>query len=244
MNLTQLFQKSKTLNYTHSNGMKPVEEMRGPGFFPGCTGTIDSRQDISGLRFMVLGQDFDTATNHQLIDSSKGEIEHNTTWRNLKVLLHDLAIEPSDCFFTNAYMGLRPNQTNEKNKNTGESPASKRGAELFAKDCQSFLKKQLEVIQPEVVLVLGKETAKFVSKAFPDECSKWKNFPTLKKLYEDEDNISIEFNLDGKPIQFLFVIHPSLNNSNRSITWGKGKWEGKEQELLRKKLSRKDIAGE
>lgn len=49
-------------------------------------------------------------------------------------------------------MGLRPEQKDKKNKNTGESPAAKRGAELFAKDCQSFFKKQLEIIRPEVVL--------------------------------------------------------------------------------------------
>lgn len=69
MNLSQLFTASKSLNYTHSNGMLPVEEMRGPGFFPGCNGTIESRQDITGLRVMVLGQDFDTEANHKRIDN-------------------------------------------------------------------------------------------------------------------------------------------------------------------------------
>lgn len=151
MNLPQLFRQSKTLNYTHSNGMIPVEEMKDPGFFPGCTGTINSRPDISGLRFMVVGQDFDTAANHQLIDPSKGEIDNNTTWRNLRKLLSELGIKETDCFFTNAYMGLQPDHNNEKTKNTGPSPAAKKGAEPFAKDCQAFFKTQLAIIQPEVV---------------------------------------------------------------------------------------------
>ena len=235
MNLSQLFEESNLLDYDHSNGMIAVEEMRGPGFFPGCTGTIDSRQDITGLRVMVLGQDFDTASNHKLIDKSKGEIDTNTTWRNLKKLLADLKINETECFFTNAYIGLRrDNNKNAKTKNNGTSPAAKRGAENFANDCYQFFKKQLEVVQPEVVLVLGKETAKFVSKAFPGECSKWGAIKTLRNFYGEENNISLDVRFHEKKIHFLFVIHPSLNNANRSITWGKEEGKTKEQELLRK----------
>jgi uracil-DNA glycosylase len=218
--------------------MIAVEEMRGPGFFPGCTGTIDSKQDIKRIPFMVLGQDFDTAANHQLIDKVKGGIDTNMTWRNLRKLLRELQIDELKCFFTNAYMGLRPDtRGNGKTKNTGKCPAAKKGADSFTKGCQEFFKKQLAIMQPEVVLVLGKETAKFVSKVFPEKCSKWATIQTFKSFYADADNISIVFDFQGKKINFLFVIHPSLNNTNRSIIWGKeeGKW--KEQELLRKYLN-------
>jgi len=87
MNLDELFNASKQLDYDHSNGMVKVGEMKGPGFFPGCTGTIDSIKDISGLRCIVLGQDFDTEANHKEINPVKGEIETNSTWRNLRTLL-------------------------------------------------------------------------------------------------------------------------------------------------------------
>lgn len=235
MILSQLFEESKTLKYNQANGMVKVEEMKGPGFFPGCRGTIDLVEDISGLRILVLGQDFDTKSNHQKIDKAKGEIDTNTTWRNLRKLLKDLGIDETECFFTNAYMGLRPDDNKEtKTKNTGTSPAAKKGAEKFADDCYQFFKKQLEVVQPEVVLVLGKETAKFVSKVFPHECSKWAEIKTLKSFYNEEDNISVTVRFDEMPIQFLFVIHPSLNNTNRSITWGREEGKTKEQELLRK----------
>ena len=242
MNLSQLFEASKHLNYAHSNGMLPVEEMRGPGFFPGCTGTIDSRPDITGLRVMVLGQDFDTEANHKCIDKSKGEIENNKTFRNLKKLLGELDIDEKECFFTNAYMGLRPDDNKDaKTKNTGTSPAARKGAEAFTKDCQEFFLKQLEVVQPEVVLVLGKETAKFVSKVFPDGCSNWADIGTLKSFYEIEDNVYNNIQFEGRSINFLFVIHPSLNNTNRSITWGKEEGKGKEQELLRRYLDPSEI---
>lgn len=179
--LSYLFEEAKKLDYSQSNGMVCVDRMKGPGFFPGCAGTIDNRQNISGLPEMVLGQDFDTEANHKLIDENKGEIDKNTTWRNLKLLLKDLNIDRSDCFFTNAYMGLRPS-SQEVTKNTGQSPAAKRGAGVFANECYEFFKKQLSVVQPETVLVLGKETAKFLSKAFPSEFKKWSDIKTLKSI--------------------------------------------------------------
>lgn len=238
MTLSELFVKSKELDYTQSNGMIPVEEMKGPGFFPGCTGTVDSRQEISGLRVMVLGQDFDTASNHNRIDKEKGEIDANTTWRNLKKLLAELQIKETECFFTNAYMGLRPDDNKEtKTKNTGTSPSAKKGAETFSKECMEFFLTQLEVVQPEIVLVLGKETAKFISKFFPEECSKWANIKTLKNFYADENNVSLRVKFHKKNIHFLFVIHTSLNNTNRSITWGKEEGKNKEQDLLKKRLN-------
>lgn len=126
MNLFNLFDEAKELDYSHSNGMICVEKMKGPGFFPGCMGTINSVDNLKDLQIMVLGQDFDTAENHKRIDEVKGEINDNTTWSNLKKLLTDLNIDVNKCFFTNAYMGLRPDiKKGSKTKNTGQSPALK-----------------------------------------------------------------------------------------------------------------------
>ncbi|MDE3185005.1 MAG: hypothetical protein KGM16_16455 [Bacteroidota bacterium] len=237
MSLDELFKASKELNYSQSNGMIKVNEMRGPGFFPGCTGTIDSLENISGLRFMILGQDFDTKANHKEINPIKGEIETNTTWRNLRKLLKEVGINEKECFFTNAYMGLRPDNTKSaKTKNTGKSPAAKKGAEGFSDQCLKFFKTQLQIVKPEVVLVLGKETAQFVANAFP-ECSKWSHIKTLKTFYENETTVFAEVTFDNRSIHFLFVIHPSLNIVNRSKIWGKEEGKEKEQKLLKKLLS-------
>ena len=237
MSLFELFEKSKQLNYDKANGMIKVTEMKGPGFFPGCTGTIYSREDISGLSFMVLGQDFDTQANHKQINPEKGEIDKNTTWRNLRKLLKEVGINEKECFFTNAYMGLRPdNNKDAKTKNTGKSPAAKKGAEAFSDQCIEFFKTQLQIVKPKVVLVLGKETAKFVANVFP-ECSKWADIKTLNSFYQEEKAIAAEVTFNNRNIHFLFVIHPSLNNVNRSKIWGKEDGKEKEQELLKKSLS-------
>lgn len=212
-----LFDEMLKLDFTFSNGMKKNCEMKGPGFFPGCIGIISQNVNISEGNVMVLGQDFDTYKKHQEIKPEVGEIENNATWRNLKKLLSDINIDPTKCFFTNAYMGLR----SEGTKNTGASPASKKEATEFALQCHSFFKKQMQVIQPKLVLVLGKETARFLTKAFPSQFSKWVNIQTLKKFYEKDNAIINDIEFEGRKIRFVFVIHPSMSNINRSLIWGK-----------------------
>ena len=51
--------------------------MKGPGFFPGCIGTINHDVNIKDVDVMVLGQDFDSLENYKKIDAKKGEIENN-----------------------------------------------------------------------------------------------------------------------------------------------------------------------
>ncbi len=234
MHIDELFKQANALDYSKANGMLKVSAMRGPGFFPGCIGTVKSVDNLDGFPIMVLGQDFDTKANHDNIDELKGEIEKNTTWRNLLQLFKDLELETSKAFFTNAYIGLRPETGSGKTKNTGASPAARPGAEGFASACYNFFKLQLQTLKPELVLVLGKETAKFLCNAFPDAFEYWRNMSTLKLFYEQEQHIATTLHFEGRDIVFLFVIHPSLNGTNRSLVWGKGSSGGREQDLLKK----------
>ena len=216
--VNNLFSEMQKLDFVQSNGMATIPEMKGPGFFPGCIGTINHDVNIKDVDVMVLGQDFDSLENYKKIDAKKGEIENNTTWRNLKTLLDDLKIDQANCFFTNVYMGLR----SENKKNTGASPASKKAASEFAKQCHIFFKKQLHAVKPKLVLVLGKETAKFLTKAFPNEFTKWENIQTLKQFYANRDAVFNDIEFEGEKIRFVFVLHSSMSNTNRAIIWGEG----------------------
>ena len=227
-----LFSEMQKLDFVQSNGMATIPEMKGPGFFPGCIGTIKHDVNIKDVDVMVLGQDFDSLENYKKIDAKKGEIENNTTWRNLKTLLDDLKIDQPNCFFTNVYMGLR----SESKKNTGASPASKKAASEFAKQCHIFFKKQLHAVKPKVVLVLGKETAKFLTKAFPNEFTKWENIQTLKQFYANNDAVFNDIEFEGEKIRFVFVLHPSMSNTNRALIWGKGPKD--ELRILNKALNK------
>ncbi len=234
--IQELFERANSLNYNDSNGMIKVPKMKGPGFFPGCIGTIEDNVTIDNITTIVLGQDFDTYDNYININDIDGEIDKNKTWSNLKKLLADLKISPVECFFTNGYMGLRPSLLdNKKAKNTGTSPAAKKGAEKFADQCYNFFKEQLEFVKPNVVLVLGKETVKFLTKTFPYEFSKWGNIDSLKNFYTNENLIYNDLKLNDKTIRFVFVIHPSMSNTNRALVWGKQN-KHKEVEVILKAL--------
>jgi hypothetical protein len=85
--------------------------------------------------------------------------------------------------------------------------------------------------------VLGKETAKFMAKAFPASFFHWENISTLKEFYKKEDAVYANLEFEGKTIRFVFAIHPSLNGTNRSIIWGKEEGKTKEQELLKQVIA-------
>jgi uracil-DNA glycosylase len=222
-----LFEKAKQLQYDESCGMKVVEKMKGAGFFPGCTGFHNNPSEIKNTFVMVVGQDFATEEYHQKI-GEKGEVDSNATWRNLIKLLKDIDIQENICFFTNAYMGLRKN-----GKNVGQSPAKK--SLDFTKQCQNFFKGQLRAIKPELVLILGREPAKFVANTFPDQFNNWQEMGVLKQFYEEEKNIFCDLKFENKEIRFLFALHPSMSNTNRAKIW-KGVKE-KETDMLRNCLS-------
>jgi len=226
--INQLFQKANQLNYDEDCGMVMVEKTKGPGFFPGCVGLYDIDRGNTEKLIMVVGQDFDTKENHKKL-TEEGEVNSNPTWRNLKKLLDDIHIDKNDCFFTNAYMGLRKNAL----KNTGPSPAKK--SQPFVKQCQEFFKEQLRAINPEIVLILGLEPAKFIAKMFPGGFTNWSRIRSLRKLYEDKGHICQDFEFEGRCIRFLFVIHPSLNNPNRAKIWKDS--EHQEITILKEHLS-------
>jgi hypothetical protein len=218
-----LFREAGKLTYDEASGMMRVPRMMGPGFFPGCTGLYKSEDDFDSKPVMVLGQDFGNESVYGFLDL-RGEVDKSVTWRHLKTLLSDIHIKPEQCFFTNAYMGLRKTDREV----AGPVTALLKKAKGFADQCQTFFLYQLQVIKPELVLVMGKEPAGFIAEVFPDALGAWKEIGNLKDFYQKPDQISYEVEFEGRKIQFLFAMHPSMSSSNRGIIW-KGK-DGRKEE--------------
>ena len=63
-------------------------------------------------------------------------------------------LEPDACFFSNALMGLKPG------KATGHMPS----VPEYKKQCESFLKRQVEIVRPSAVVALGAQATRYVSK--------------------------------------------------------------------------------
>ena len=76
------------------------------------------------------------------------------TWRNLYRLLETARIDRGECFFTNAYVGLKAGDVP-----TGSFPGANDAQ--FRRWCEDFLIDQIRVMQPRTIATLGVDAARF-----------------------------------------------------------------------------------
>jgi len=97
---------------------------------------------------MILGHDFHSESGYRASLARGAESATQPTWRNLVGLLSEAKIPLTNCFFTNAFMGLRAGDAT-----TGRFPGASDSE--FVAHCRRFLVRQLEVQRPSLVLTLG-----------------------------------------------------------------------------------------
>ena len=202
-----LFDKVEHLKYPET--MKCVKgEIKRIAFFPGGKGTFDMTKDLSGKNIMILGQDFDCEKNYnKSLENGTEDIQKNPTWRNLIAFLKNVNIEPTDCFFTNAIMGIR-----KGNIGTGKSPAFK--DKTYLEECRNFFLSQLELQKPKAIFVLGKYVAEFLS-PMSDDLSNWKTIKNFVSI--DSQNLAVVKNVNFKnnvKTNLVLLTHPSFRPSN------------------------------
>lgn len=210
----------------------PEERLNGTAFFPAGDGIYKEGnwQPSEQYPIMVLGQDYDNCFNFKKVRKSDAQSEianKNPSWNNLeKIMINDL----EKCFFTNAIMGLRINDT----KNTGRSKAFSQKSDVFLKQNQEFFKIQLEVAKPDLVIGLGRFMPKFISGCFK-EFSELANVESFKRFDSDYGKFrnGIILNHNGRLIKMIFITHPALYY--RCVIDRKGGLKY-EQELIEKAL--------
>jgi hypothetical protein len=154
----------------------------GTAFFPGGWGIWGTAQGtpVPPMPFggvMVVGQDFDsehglkrsvTAGYEVRVDQNGSyDASRSPTWRALLPLLAAVEIQPADCFFTNAYMGIRSGA-----KSTGQFPGSR--SEEYRLACQNFFLQQLAAQRPKLVVTLGRWVPPFLADLSP-ELASWRD---------------------------------------------------------------------
>ncbi len=221
---SELF-KQATDTISYDDKMTAVPKPYKFGFFPGGRGTSDRSEIVSDKKVMVLGQDYDT---EEVFNKGEEKRGGNKTWQGLDKLLDDLEIAPANCFFTNAYMGLR-----KSGRNTGPNP----GDEEYKKGCRAFLKHQIQVVAPKVILVLGPAPLKCLAATFPDLPAKWRSATTVTELLKSEQSMHHSLEFKGQKILIALVLHPCLNTPNRTKIFGKGN-EGLEVAQLKPLLKK------
>lgn len=157
------------IDYPEGEVIRVPERISGTAFFPGGYGLWqgegpDGPFPHGGV--MVLGQDFHSERNYRKSYSVGHELD-TPTWKHLPEILKRASIRLEECFFTNAYMGLRTDC-----RSTGRSPGANN--RRFRQQCESFfLEKQLPTQQPGLILALGLEVVKFIASLSPN-LAEWK----------------------------------------------------------------------
>ena len=212
-----LFKARKKIAPDRYEKVTPVKKMLpGTAFFPAGSGLWLGRSSSSKMasnkprmpkkKVMVLGNDFGLKVWYENAFDYPYENLKSPTWRNLLELLHRAGIKPKNCFFTNAYMGLRV-----VGGPTGPSP----GADdpKFVERCESFfLEKQIAVQKPRLILALGDHSIDFIARLSCD-LTEWKKCKNFKELDDLGPVKKARFN-DSKPATVVALLHPSTRHGN------------------------------
>lgn len=194
--------------------------IRGTAFFPGGCGLWNPRRverlpplPIGGV--MVLGHDFHSRAaftrsfeaEGEVIEGPHGAYRMGRTWRNLLPLLEDAGIRPEECFFTNAYMGLR-----ESDATMGRFPGSR--DPQFVERCRRFFVTQLRTQRPAVILSLGAWVPRFLAPLAP-QLAGWRDKWSLDAIDAAGPVVrSTRFEgYDGRCV-VVALTHPSMRGSN------------------------------
>ena len=163
----------------YPSGTQPVTtQLCGTAFFPGGAGLwreepTDELPKMPHRGIMVVGQDFGTMATFLRLIPRGGEAE-SPTWRPLRVLLSKAGIRLDECFFTNAWMGLR---------SSGPETGPYVGArdKRFTGRCANFLALQIAVQRPRLIVSLGTYVPPFLSKLSPqlEAWTPWGKFATI-----------------------------------------------------------------
>jgi uracil-DNA glycosylase len=186
---------------------------------------------------MVLGHNFDSEVGFAYSLAQEGENLKGPTWRTLRSVLTQAGIALEDCFFTNAYMGLKAGS-----KPTGEFPGARDAA--FVRRCQWFLGEQIRVQQPRLLLTLGKEAPPVLMPLAPALHEAWADVRTLGEI--DRRGVGlvgpIRFPSTPHPTVVVALTHPANRAPNVKRRWYQGlKGDAAEQALLRAALERIDF---
>jgi hypothetical protein len=211
----------------------PPGRIKGTAFFPGGSGLWLENRDPASVSFpvggvMVLGHNFDSQTSFKESVSRGEEKLTSGTWGPLVKLLSEAGVPLAECFFTNAFMGLCE----------GDDSFDYRGRdhEKLRLACKDFLRAQIEIQRPRLILTLGLYVPPFLCEA-SKECAVW----TGRKVRLSELDAfpvvrAVEFSMnDGSLHQAAIVplAHPSLPNNGRRRPDGYAAGRQGEVEIVR-----------
>lgn len=185
----------------------------GTAFFPGGYGLW--RPDLAAPLplfpvggVMVLGHDFNSENGYRASLRRGCESPNQPTWRVLLALLERTGLDPSECFFTNVYMGLRAGSAA-----TGPFPGARDAS--FVRHCVGFLETQIRAQRPTLIVTLGVNVPPLLARLSP-QLSRWANARGLKQL-DTSGPVRARVRIGAEPTVETTVValtHPSMRHAS------------------------------
>ena len=184
-------------------------------FFPGGYGFIKATTDDLPAwpegKVMIVGNDWgNEKLFYQALLAQKKVEGDGPTWSGIRDLLEGL-INYEDCFFTNAFMGLREDALPWK----GECPG--RRDSTFKAQCKAFLREQICKQRPGLILTLGRWIPDMLSNLAPNLAG-WRNDKTPHWSEIDSVGLLHDCIAFDSPPKFKFVVcaltHPANARPN------------------------------
>jgi hypothetical protein len=180
------------------------------GFFPGGNGLYecDKATHFPTKGTLILGSNFgciEKFLNFEgklLCEDERG----NPTWRSLLRSLESANIKWNKCFFTNAWPFLHVGGGNTGTK----VEAWLRNEELMA-SCTQFFTYTCAVMQPELIVTLGRGPAAFLSHIWPKELAPWRKC----KLKSLDELPKARVSFQEQSIVCVGITHPCISNAWR-----------------------------
>lgn len=210
----QLFQElSKVAPYPE--GVVPVPgRLSGIGFFPGGAGLWNVERGalpaLPANLTMILGHNLDSEPNYRESMARGSENLNGSTWRQLTGFLRRVFPEDGDvlgrCFFTNFFMGLIAHGSS-----VGRFPGARDRA--FVERCRSFLLRQIELVRPSVLIVLGGDVPRLLAPLAP-AFSPWAGATSVADLDRKDAGLLRHVELGGVSLSATALVHPCFRHAN------------------------------
>lgn len=204
-----LRQELSSIQFLKGNMEMPKDRISGTSFFPCGSGVYNKTKNKKSI--LVLDQDQDNETGFR--KSLKNESEcYTVTWRNMSELFKEANVNLEDCFFTNCLMGIRINAK----RNVGKSPGLM--DQEFLMQNVNYLKRQIQIIKPDSIIVLGLIPLKFLSLLSNELLLKTTFLDSFKEIDSKECGFMREINFEeiGK-VNVAVLVHPSYRKRNCQI---------------------------
>jgi hypothetical protein len=196
-------------------------------FFPGGNGLykgVDAKT-FPKIRTVILGSDFACSANY--VDGqgrrihSSGDERCGPTWTPMLNTLRQTPILPEECFFTNVWPVLHLPSKDGKKSNDNPPIDLWRRDDRFTRMCIDFFLFTVDIIQPKLIVALGKGPALFLGDTWPAQLKDWRFSSTssidkIRWVDLDRTLIADVSNKDGQFVNTA-VNHPSKSRLNAKL---------------------------